>query len=164
MMGAGKSAVGPELARALGVPFVDADRLLEAEAGASIPEIFEREGEGGFRARERAVLESLAGRPAVVALGGGAIAQPGVAERLAATGTVVYLRAAIDTLLDRVGNAAGRPLLAGLDAARRRARLASLLAEREPAYLRAHLVVDTDDLPPRDVAARIADRLREEGR
>ncbi len=163
MMGAGKSAVGPELARALGLPFVDADRALEAEAGASIPELFEREGEAGFRARERDLVESLAGRPLVVALGGGALARPEVAERVVATGTVVYLRAGLETLLDRLGEAEDRPLLAGLDRAGRRRRLAALLAEREPAYLRAHHVIDSDGLAPAELAREIARALRPEG-
>ena len=75
-MGAGKSTLGPALARALRRPFVDADRRSSAAAGASVAELFAREGESGFRARERAALDALAGRSAVVALGGGAIAQP----------------------------------------------------------------------------------------
>ncbi len=163
MMGAGKSAVGPELARLLGLPFADADRLLEAEAGGTVAEIFEREGEAGFRDRERRVVESLAGRPLVVALGGGAVAQPGLAERVAAAGTVVYLRAGLDTLLERIGEGGGRPLLAGLDREGRRQRLSALLARREPVYLGADLVVDTDGLAPVEVAERIARALRKEG-
>src|SRR5690606_21135862 len=128
-MGAGKSAVGPRLAARLGLPFVDADAEIERAAGASIAAIFEREGEASFRARERAAIEAQAGRAAVVALGGGAIAQPGAAERLAATGTVVWLRARPETLAARVGDGAGRPLLASLAPDERRARIAALLAE-----------------------------------
>jgi len=73
MMGAGKSAVGRELARRLGRPFLDTDREIEAERGIAIAEIFAREGEAAFRAVEREMVERLAGRSAVVALGGGAL-------------------------------------------------------------------------------------------
>jgi 3-dehydroquinate synthase len=162
MMGAGKSTLGPALARALGRRFVDADREIEREAGASVPEIFAREGESGFRARERAVLDALAGGDVVVAVGGGAIAQPGAARRMAGQGTVVYLRARLETLLARIGNASSRPLLAGLDAAGRRARLEALLAERKPAYETARITVDTDDLIVPGLVAELSPRIRAE--
>ena len=99
MMGAGKSAVGPALAQRLECDFVDSDAEIEREAGCSIAELFAAEGEPCFRERERAAIEKLAGRPAVVALGGGAPAQPGAGEWLAATGCVVYLRARPETLV-----------------------------------------------------------------
>ncbi|MEB2343685.1 MAG: 3-dehydroquinate synthase [Deltaproteobacteria bacterium] len=159
-MGAGKSAVGARLAERLGLAFADADLEVERTAGARIPEIFAREGEAGFRARERRAIEALAGSAVVVALGGGAIAQPGAPERLAASGTVVWLRARPETLAARIGDAAGRPLLAGLDAHGRRARLRALLAERSPCYATATIAVDTDGLAPGAVAARIAALLQ----
>jgi shikimate kinase len=159
MMGAGKSAVGEALARRLGRGFVDGDAEVERLAGMTIPEIFEREGEAGFRARERAVLDALAGQPLVVALGGGAIAQPGAAERLLASGTVIWLRARPASLLERVGEGEGRPLLQGLDSGGRLARLRELLARREPHYARAQIVVDTDDAGPEQIAAALAARL-----
>jgi shikimate kinase len=159
MMGAGKSAVGRALAARLGREFVDTDAEIEKAAGASVGEIFEREGEAGFRARERAAVEAVAGRAVVAALGGGAIAQPGAAERLAATGVVVYLRARPETLAARVGDAEARPLLRGLDAGGRAARLAELLAAREPAYATAAVVVDTDGLDVARVADAVVERL-----
>ena len=162
MMGAGKSAVGRALAVRLGLPFADGDALVETAAGAPVSEIFAREGEPAFRRREREVIEGLAGRPGVVALGGGAIAQPGVAERLRATGVVVYLRARPETLARRVGEAEDRPLLAGRDAAGRAARLAELLAEREIHYGRAHVTVDTDALDVPAVCAAVAAALAAE--
>lgn len=144
MMGAGKSAVGVRLAQRLGLPFLDTDAEVERGAGASVSAIFTREGEGGFRVREREAIEKAAERPAVVALGGGAVAEPGVGELLERTGTVVYLRARLETLLERIGDAGERPLLEGLAPAERRERLAVLLDRREPHYARARVVVDTD--------------------
>jgi len=158
MMGAGKSALAEALSARLGLPRVDLDQQVEAAAGRTIAELFAGEGEAGFRRRERAAIEAVAGRRAVVALGGGAPAQPGVAERLLASGTLVYLRARPETLAARLGDAAARPLLAGLDAAGRLAEIRRLLAEREAAYLRAHIVIDTDD---RDVAATAAELERQ---
>jgi len=164
LMGAGKSAVGRALAERLGAPFADSDARVEAAAGRSVAAIFADEGEAGFRRREREALEALAGRPGVVALGGGAICQPGAAERLRASGTVVYLRARPETLAGRVGAAEGRPLLAGLDAEGRVARLRELLAAREIHYGRADVTIDTDDLDveatSRAVAAALAGRGR----
>jgi 3-dehydroquinate synthase len=160
MMGAGKSTLGPPLARALRRRFVDGDEEIERSAGASIAELFAREGEAGFRARERAELDALAGSGAVIALGGGAIAQPGAPERLAAQGTVVYLRARVDTLLARVGHAKARPLLAGLAPAERRARLEALLAERKPAYETARIAIDTDEASVPRLVAQLAERIR----
>ena len=159
MMGAGKSAVGAVLAERLALGFVDLDRAIESATGRSIPELFASEGEAGFRKREREALEAVAGRRAVVALGGGAAAQPGVMEKLLATGTAVYLRARPETLAERAAQDPTRPLLAGLDAPARLAKVRRLLAEREPAYLRAPYVVDTDALDVAAAAAEVARRL-----
>jgi shikimate kinase len=159
MMGAGKSSVGAALASLLALEFIDLDRAIEAAAGRSIAELFAAEGEAAFRKREREAIEGVAGRRAVVALGGGAMAQPGVASLLLASGTAIYLRARAETLAARVGEDEARPLLAGLGAEQRLARLASLLAEREGAYLRAPLVIDTEGLDAAGVAAEIAARL-----
>jgi len=161
MMGAGKSTVGPALAARLRCGFVDADEEIERATGCSIAEIFASEGEACFRERERDVVESLAGSRSVVALGGGAIAQPGAQERLAATGTVVYLRARLETLLARVGDASTRPLLRDLSPSQRGARLAALLEERSAAYESAELVVDTDELGPDALAEALLARLRD---
>src|SRR5262252_6548436 len=90
MMGAGKSTVGPALARRLGRRFVDTDAEIERERGAAVAEIFAREGEPATR---------LCAEPVVAALGGGALAQPGVADAAARAGTLVWLRARPETLL-----------------------------------------------------------------
>lgn len=160
MMGAGKSEVGARLAARLGRPFVDTDVEIERRTGLSIAEIFAKRGEPAFRQLEREAIERVAnGAEAVVALGGGAIAQPDAARLLAARGTVVYLRARPATLAKRIGPRSARPLLAGLDAAGRRRRLTALLSEREPHYESAHIAVDTDGLDPDEVAARIESEL-----
>ncbi len=159
MMGAGKSAVGAALARRLDWPFVDSDAEVEERAGERISEIFEKQGEPAFRQLERTVIEEIAGRRVVAALGGGAVAQPGVAAHLARSGRVVYLRARPATLARRVGEAAARPLLAGLDAAGREARLNAILTERAPHYETAEITVDTDDLDAEQVAGAVAERL-----
>ena len=146
MMGSGKSAVGRALAERLSLAFVDTDTRVEENAGRTVVEIFARDGEPAFRRLEAEAIESQAGRPAVVALGGGAMAQPGAPKRLRASGRVVWLRARPETLAQRVGDAGERPLLAGLDAAARVERLEQLLAEREIHYGQAHAAVDTDGL------------------
>jgi shikimate kinase len=158
MMGVGKSSVAVELGKQLRCAVYDSDAAVQEEAGMTIPEIFAREGEAGFRARERAAIERLAKLGGVVALGGGAMAQPGAAERLRASGTVVYLRARPETLARRVGTGTSRPLLAGLDAAGRLAKLRALIAEREPAYMQAHLIVQADAGNPRRIAREIVAR------
>lgn len=162
MMGVGKSVVAQDLATRLGRPWVDTDREVEREAGLSIPEIFATEGEPTFRSRERAAIEAIAGEPVVVALGGGAMAQPGIAELLADTGIIVCLTARAETLLERIGAGAERPLLAGLAPAARLERIRALLDERRPHYARAHYAVETDHLTPSEVADQVLDRLAAE--
>jgi shikimate kinase len=159
MMGSGKSTVGPLLAERLGRPFLDTDAAVEAAAGMSVPQIFAEEGEARFRARERAAIEAASGQGAVVALGGGAVAQPGVLELLRQSGTLVYLRAGVETLLARVGRGVGRPLLEAADDPA--AALESLLEARRARYESADFVVDTDGRSPDEVAVELARLLAE---
>lgn len=159
MMGAGKSAVGPSLAHRLGRCFHDTDAEIARAAGASIPEIFASEGESAFRDRERRAIEAVLGSNHVVALGGGAIAQPGVADQLARAGTVVYLKAAPETLLGRLGDCAGRPLLSEIAPEARLMELGALLAQRESAYASAEIGVSTDDRTIEAVVEEICQRL-----
>lgn len=164
LMGAGKSSVGKLLAQRLGLEFIDTDERIVAQEGASIAEIFDRHGEVYFRDRERQVIRKCVDRPAVVALGGGAIAQPGMSGQLARAGTVVYLRARVATLAERVADATDRPLLNGLSRAERAQRLDALLGKRAPYYETAQLVLDTDGLSAREVVDRLLVRLRQGGR
>jgi len=131
-MGTGKTAVGKQLARLLEQPFIDSDAEIEHHAGVDIPFIFEREGEAGFRQREREVLADLCQREGIVmATGGGAVLAPENRKLLHDTGTVVYLQTSLAQQLQRVGKGRGRPLLKGGDLAQR---LTELRAAREPLY------------------------------
>lgn len=152
--------MGPLLAKHLSRPFLDSDAEIERLAGRTVAEIFDAEGESRFRTWERRVIDEAASQGAVVALGGGAIAQPGAAERLRESGTVVYLRTQPDALLARIRDPSSRPLLAGLSPAGCAAKLETLLREREPAYLSATIVVDTDGCRAPEVAREVAKRLK----
>lgn len=113
-MGSGKTAVGRQVARLLDVPFHDSDAEIEKRTGVDIPFIFEREGEAGFRAREREAIEALTQlEPVVLATGGGAVLAPENRRLLAERGTVIFLETSLAQQLQRVGSGKGRPLLAG---------------------------------------------------
>jgi shikimate kinase len=152
-MGSGKTTVGPLLARRLAWDFVDADDVLEAEAGMPIADIFARHGEAAFRAREHAVIARLAGRDALVlALGGGAIETAAVREFLLnSPGTLlVHLDVLLETTLARCGGSEHiRPILAD------RANLAARYERRLPLYRTAHLSITADVLTPEQVAEAV---------
>ncbi len=135
---------------------MDTDAEIERSRAQTVAEIFERDGEAAFRACERDVIESLCEGDDVVALGGGAIAQPGAVELLGRSGTVVYLSASVPTLIQRLGDCATRPMLRGLDPSGRAARLSELIQAREAAYLSATLVVATDGIDVQGVVDEIA--------
>jgi shikimate kinase len=152
LMGAGKSAIGKRLAHRLGLPFIDADTEIEAAAGCSIEEFFERFGEAEFRAGERRVIQRLLeGQPHVLATGGGAFMDVQTRALMREKATTVWLRADINVLFDRVSRRSNRPLLKNGDP---RGTLERLMALRYPIYAEADLVVDSRDAP--------ADRTAEE--
>lgn len=158
MMGSGKTTIGKELARRLGWPYLDSDTMVEAHTGRTVPEIFDEQGEAAFRAEEaRALAEAVTSDgPAVVAVAGGAVLDPDNRRRLAAGGTVVWLRADVETLTRRVGDGRGRPLLAPDPAAA----LRRLSVERRPLYEQvADVVVDVDHRSPRQVVDDIVAAL-----
>jgi shikimate kinase/3-dehydroquinate synthase len=141
-MGAGKTTIGRILARKLGKRFIDSDHEIEARTGASIPWIFEIEGEQSFRRREAEVIRDLASQKGIVlATGGGAILHPDNRACLKAAGVVIYLRANVNSIMVRVSHDKNRPLLQTADP---RKKLEELTAQREPLYREiADLVIDT---------------------
>lgn len=132
MMGSGKSTVGRRLAAALGRRFVDADVELERRCGVPIPTIFELEGEAGFRKREATLIAELV-MPAslVLATGGGAVIDPNSRQLMHQHGHVIFLQASLADLWHRLRRDRSRPMLAAADP---RARIESLLNQREPWY------------------------------
>jgi len=157
-MGAGKSAVGRQLARLLHLGFADSDEEIEARTGVDIPFIFEKEGEEGFRKREVKVIDDLTqGDGVVLATGGGAIVDPQNRSHLGARGFVIYLHTTVDQQLARTRKGRDRPLLDSDDP---RAVLEALMATREPLYREiADLTIETDSRKVRAVANEILERL-----
>ncbi|QTF57484.1 shikimate kinase AroK [Stutzerimonas frequens] len=157
-MGAGKSTIGRLLAKELRLPFKDSDKEIEQRTGASIPLIFDVEGEGGFREREHAVIADLCRLDGVVlATGGGAVMREDNRKALRAGGRVVYLCTSVDQQLERTARDRNRPLLQAADP---RGVLASLMAVRDPLYRSiADVIIETDERPPRLVVMEILDRL-----
>ncbi|MEO6353918.1 MAG: 3-dehydroquinate synthase, partial [Burkholderiaceae bacterium] len=142
LMGSGKTTVGRALAKRLGRRFVDSDHEIEARSGASIPWIFEIEGEGSFRRREAEVIRDLTAEQGIVlATGGGAVLDAQSRAYLHARGTVVYLRASVNNILQRTGHDKNRPLLQTADP---RKLLEQLSRQRDPLYREiADIVIDT---------------------
>jgi shikimate kinase len=153
-MGSGKSAVGKCLARLLNAPFYDSDVEIERRTGVDIPFIFEKEGEAGFREREREAIEALIVlEPIVLATGGGAVLLPQNRLGLAANGFVVYLETSVAQQANRVRQGRNRPLLANVDPA---TKLKQLMSVRAPLYTEiADLTVPTDGRKVRSVADEI---------
>ena len=161
MMGAGKSSVGRRLAAKLGVPFRDADIEIETAAGCTVAEIFERYGEPAFRDGERRVIARLLGEaPHVMATGGGAFVDPTTRERIKAGAFSIWLRAPVSLLVARVGRRETRPLLRDGDPYEI---LSGLLAQREPFYAQADLILDCEDGPHAAAVDRIVAALEERG-
>ena len=157
MMGSGKTSTGRPLAEQLGYGFVDADAVIEQAAGCTIPEIFERDGEEGFRSLESQVLSAICQRHSlVVATGGGVVPQP-TNWGLLHSGIVIWLDVMRDQLLTRLkADATERPLLQTADP---EAALDALLAERKPLYAEADLTVVIDQEDPAAVADGILQLL-----
>lgn len=141
-MGAGKTTIGRSLAKKLNKQFIDSDHEIEARTGASIPLIFEIEGEASFRQREAEVIRDLTARSDIVlATGGGAVLRAENREYLKTRGTVIYLRASVGSILQRTSHDKNRPLLQTADP---RQRIEELAREREPYYLEvADFVIET---------------------
>lgn len=157
-MGAGKTTIGRRLAQTLQREFLDSDHEIEQRAGASIPLIFELEGETGFRAREKMVIADLTQRPDIIlATGGGAILDPHNRCCLRERGFVVYLWTSVDEQFCRTCADGNRPLLQTADP---HARLTQLFQQRDPLYrATADLIVSSDNQSPRTLVRQILEHL-----
>ncbi len=139
--GCGKSTVGRQLGRRLDLPFVDSDAVIEQRAGMPIRDFFDAFGEPTFRDLEERVIDELTqGPPCVLATGGGAVLRAATRERLRTRGTVIYLRASPERLIQRLRRDTKRPLLQVADPLKR---LKALQRERDPLYKEvARYVID----------------------
>ncbi len=153
-MGAGKSTIGRQLARALQLDFIDSDKEIETRTGVDIPLIFELEGETGFRKREQEVINDLSQRRHIVlATGGGAILDHLNRQHLAARGTVIYLHTSVEQQLKRTAHDRNRPLLQTRDPA---GKLLELMEIRDPLYREvADWIIETDGCRVREVVQKI---------
>jgi len=157
-MGAGKTTIGRQLAKALSMDFVDSDHEIELRTGANIPLIFDLEGEAGFRRREQAVIDELTRRSGIVlATGGGAVLDPENRAHLSQRGRVIYLHAVADQLVERTARDRNRPLLQTDDP---RERLESLMEVRDPLYREvADLIIETGGRTVRQVVKEILGKV-----
>jgi len=156
LMGAGKTTIGRQLAKALQVPFYDSDKAIEEQTGVDISTIFEYEGENGFRSREQNMLEELTQIDGIVlATGGGAILRAENRKVLSENGFVVYLQCSIDKILQRTKRDNQRPLL---NTDEPRERIETLFAEREEFYLScADFKIETSAMQSKAVVQNILD-------
>lgn len=154
LMGAGKTTIGRQLAKALSVPFYDSDKAVEESTGVDIPTIFEFEGEEGFRGREQKMIQKLTQLKGIVlATGGGAILREENRKLLKDNGYVVYLQCSVERILERTRRDTQRPLL---QTDNPKERLQMLLEERQSLYLScADFKIDTGIHKSKTVVSRI---------
>ena len=157
MMGAGKTSIGRRLANLMHLPFLDADSEIEKAANLTIAEIFAKHGEADFREGEKRVVARLLGSgPAVLATGGGAYMNEETRERCRAEGVTIWLKADAPVLLERVRKKGNRPLLDRPDP---EAVIRQLLAEREPIYALADIIIASREGPHQAVIGEIVSAL-----
>jgi shikimate kinase len=157
LMGAGKTAIGRKVASTLGLAFFDSDHEIETASRMTIPELFDRYGEAEFRALEqRVILRLLENGPQVLSTGGGAFINAQTRAAIAASAVSVWLKADLDTLMDRVAKKQNRPLLKNADP---RGVMAKLMADRYPIYAEADITVITRDERKEVIAAEVVEAL-----
>ena len=154
LMGAGKTTIGRQLAKALAVPFYDSDKAIEESTGVDIPTIFEFEGEEGFRERERKMIQKLTQIQGIVlATGGGVILRDENRKLLKENGFIVYLQCSVERILERTRRDTQRPLL---QTDNPKERLQNLFEQRQSLYLScADFKIDTGILKSKTVVSRI---------
>lgn len=159
LMGAGKTTIGRQLAKALSVPFYDSDKAIEERTGVDIPTIFEFEGEEGFRDREQKMLNELTKLQGVVlATGGGAVLREENRQLLIKNGFVVYLQCSVERILERTRRDSQRPLLRTENP---KERIETLFIQREPLYLAcADFKIDTGVMQSKEVVEHILTAYR----
>src|ERR1043166_946220 len=157
-MGTGKSSVGRLVADTLRFTFLDTDRVIEARAGKAIRDIFAQDGESAFRQLERRLVQSLSRRTrTVISAGSGLPIDPTNLESLKDHALVVCLWASPETIYERVRGQNHRPLLNEADPLQK---IKTLLAEREPFYRQADVLVNTGLRPLRQVADQVIHQFR----
>ena len=157
LMGAGKTAIGRKVAGMLGLPFTDSDHEIESVSRMTIPDLFERYGEAEFRSLEqRVIVRVLESGPQILSTGGGAFMNAQTREAIEAYGLSVWLKADVDTLLDRVSKKQNRPLLKNADP---RAVLERLMLERNPVYALADVTVATRDERKEVIAGEVIEAI-----
>ncbi|MCL7420409.1 MAG: shikimate kinase AroK [Methylobacter sp.] len=159
LMGAGKTTIGRQLAKALKLPFYDSDKAIEESTGVDIPTIFEFEGEDGFRDREQKMIQQLTQKKGIVlATGGGAVLREQNRKLLKENGFIVYLQCSVERILERTRRDSQRPLL---QIENPKERLESLFAQREPLYLScADYKIDTGVMQSKTVVNHILEKYR----
>ncbi len=162
-MGVGKSSVGREAARRVGMRFVDMDLEIERVHGMTVAEIFEREGEAVFRKSEREVLAQLAAADEniIVSCGGGAPCHGDNMAVMNEAGKTVYLKLSPGKLVKRLKpGQTKRPILKGMDGGQMLALIEEMLPRREPFYMQASMVIDCDSLSDDSICGYVADYAR----
>lgn len=157
LMGAGKTSVGRKVAQTLQLPFADSDHEIESVSRMTVPELFEAYGEVEFRALEqRVVTRLIAEGPAVIATGGGAFMNADTRAAIRANGISIWLKADLDTLMERVARRQNRPLLKTPDP---RAVMRKLMDERYPVYAEADVTVTSRDARHTIIASEIIEAV-----
>ncbi len=160
-MGAGKSKVGPKIAKLLNCSFYDTDNIIEQNSGKTVAEIFEQDGEETFRKKEGETISELSNydKRAIVALGGGALTNPEIKNMVEEHGIVVYLKSSPETILSRVRRNTRRPLLNikrdEFFEENLLKKINEILADRKEMYESAHIIIARDNLKPQQVAEKI---------
>ncbi len=161
MMGSGKSTLGQELARELGVPFYDLDKLIEDDQGKSIPEIFKTDGEATFRTVEEKLLiyysQTIDG---IMALGGGSLQNQSLVDHLKLNGWLIFLDTSQSVLLKRLKHSRNRPMISAENQTEStEQKIKKLLAERRPFYTQAHITIKTNGLSKKKITDLIIQKL-----